>query len=311
MATILSPRLRSLVFRALLCDRTVWSRIREKATVKIRQRRERLVYRTERTLFWLESRGGDLDRIDPFHLSFRRTFKRRAIDSSMFASGTGQAVILGIGQSNIANEGDGSALYVAKGEVYNFNPFTGKCYAARDPLLGASLARSNVLTRLGDLLVARSDFKRVLLVPIGHGGTSVRNWSPGGTMFPRLEWALERLRERNIKVTHVVWQQGEAEAAEPDARAEDWIRDFTAMVRAVRGAGVDAPIFVAQCTICCNEPNEKIRAAQANVVDAAAGVFAGPDLDEIGRSDRWDGCHFGLAGLQRAAELWRDALCRH
>ena len=230
------------------------------------------------------------------------------MSAALFSEHRATAVILGIGQSNIANEGEASARYVPEGEVYNFNFFDGRCYVAKDPLLGASIDRSNILTRLGEFLVRRGDYNRVLLVPVAHGGTYASEWSPGGRMFPRLQWTLERLRERRIKITHILWQQGEAEAATSKPSAEDWIRHFMAMVGAIRAAGADAPIYVAQCTICCNDANETIRSAQRKVIDPAAGIFAGPDIDAVGRDERYDGCHFSAAGLRHAAELWHEAL---
>jgi len=263
----------------------------------------------KRTLFWLISRR-DLDRFDPLHLSFRRATGRRNVSDILFADNTGSAVILGLGQSNIANEGETSACYEPKGEVYNFNFFDGRCYVARDPLLGASIDRANVMTRLGELLIQRANYGRVLLVPIAHGGTYASEWAPAGRMFPRVEWALERLRERHIRITHILWQQGEAEAAASNPDAKEWICHFTAMVGAVRATRVEAPIYVAQCTVCCNEPNEVIRSAQRQVVDPKAGIMPGPDIDLVGRDERYDGCHLSAAGLRHAAELWYEALCR-
>ena len=77
---------------------------------------------------------------------------------------------------------------------------------------------------------------------------------------------------------------------------EEWARHFWAMTDAIRSAGVEAPIYVAQCTICCNDPNETIRAVQRRVVNPAAGIFRGPDIDLIGRDERYDGCHLSGAG---------------
>ncbi|MFZ3359312.1 MAG: hypothetical protein WA177_11165, partial [Xanthobacteraceae bacterium] len=124
-------------------DRLVWSYIGQRLAFEVRRP-------FKRALFWYASGGRDLDRFDPFHLSFRRTAGRRVVSEALFSASSNTAVILGLGQSNIANEGDAGALYEPKGEVCNFNFFDGKCYAAKDPLLGASLDRSNVLTRLGE-----------------------------------------------------------------------------------------------------------------------------------------------------------------
>jgi len=77
---------------------------------------------------------------------------------------------------------------------------------------------------------------------------------------------------------------------------------------ALRSHGVEAPIYVALATICNSPPNETIRSAQRAVVDQGLGIFAGPDTDTIGLSDRYDGCHMAESGLIRHAELWIKAL---
>ena len=243
----LAPHVR-LVLRAILGDRLLWAHIRRGLTFVICRPFKRARY-------WYAS-GRDLDVDDPLHLSVRSTGGRRLVSETLFAADPATAVILGIGQSNIANEGDPNGLYAPRGEVYNFNFFDGKCYAAKDPLLGASTKRSNVLTRVGDLLIERGRYRRVLLVPIAHGGTYAGEWQPGGRMFPRLEWTLERLKQSRIAVTHILWQQGESEAAHRDPKPRAWMNSFKAMAGAIRRAGVQAPIYVAQCTVCRSEPNE-------------------------------------------------------
>ena len=268
-----------------------------------------LVRHAQRISFWMASGGEDLDLIDPTHLSFRKVSGRAVVSPALFSANQATAVILAIGQSNIANECDPCARRKPEGEVFNFNFFDGRCYEACDPLLGASLDRSNVLTRVGELLVKRGRYRRILLVPIAHGGTFAREWAPGGRMFPRLEWTLKQLRERNIAITHIAWQQGESEAAEPDPKPLEWIDRLRAMIDAIRVTGVDALIYVAQCTICRSDPSEQIRAAQRQLVDPSAGILPGPDLDLIGLDERYDGCHFSGVGLDRAAAMWCDALC--
>ena len=248
--------------------------------------------------------------LDPGYLSFHNTTGRRPVDSRLFAKDARVAVIFCLGKSNIANEGDPTGLYVPTQGVYNFNLFDGRCYVARDPLLGTSLDRSNVATRVGDLLVRNLIYDRVLLVPASYGGTFIVDWIPGGRMFPRIAATARQLRRAGIEVTHVLWQQGEAEGAQANADGAQWARDFVSVTRGIRQLGIDAPIYVAQCTLCCNEPNEIIRAAQRSVVDSSQRVLAAPDFDTIGREHRWDGCHFSTSGLDMAAEMWLGALAR-
>jgi hypothetical protein len=291
------------VARALRGDHLLWAYVRQQFYFTLSRP-------FRRAYFFLMSGGYDLDLLDPLHLSFRRTVGRRVVSGVSSSAASGNAVILGLGQSNIANECDPNALYEAKGNVYNFNFFDGKCYPAKDPLLGSSHDRSNLMTRLGDLLVERGNYQSVLLVPIAHGGTFISEWSPAGRMFPRIQATIERLGNQQTRITHILWQQGEAESGASNPDPEEWARHFSAMTDAIRSAGVEAPIYVAQCTICCNDPNETIRAAQRRVVNPAAGILPGPDIDLIGHDERYDGCHLSGVGLQRAAELWYEALSR-
>jgi hypothetical protein len=246
-------------------------------------------------------------RLDPGLMTFRDATGRTLISTDQFRTNSKLAVLLGVGASNIANEGDPDGRYVPASGVFNFNFFDGRIYQARDPLLGATLDRSNVFTRVGARLVAAGLYERVLLVPIAHGGTFIAEWVPGGRMHPRLARTIKMLRRRGIAVTHVLWQQGEAEASTPSADPTDWANHFRDIASVVRDAFAGSIFFVAQCTICCNDPNEVIRAAQRSVVDPKHGILPGPDLDAIGREQRWDDCHFSIAGLERAADLWLAA----
>ncbi len=244
-------------------------------------------------------------------VSFAHTIARRRVNSEAFKPNPRTAVILAFGQSNIANEGDPSGRYTPGPGVYNFNFLNGRCYVAKCPLLGASGNYSSFVTRLGDMFVLHGIYDRVLLVSIGYGGTSMADWAPGGLANFRLMIAIELLRQRGIVITHAIFQQGESEGiqAKPDGSA--WVRNFDSMVKAVRLFGMEAPIYVAQCSLCRCDPNEIIRAAQRSVVDPAKSIFAGPDTDTIGLDERWDDCHFSITGLEKAAQLWFNAVTRH
>ena len=253
-----------------------------------------------------------LEMLDPFDATFARSVGRQRISSENFKPHPRTAVILAFGQSNIGNEGDISGLYVPGPGVYNFNFLDGRCYVAKCPLLGAGTDRSNFVTRLGDSLVRKKIYDSVLLVPIALGGTYIADWAPGGRINFRLMITLELLRRLGITITHALFQQGEAEANQINkADGAAWARNFNSMVKAARLYGMEAPIFVAQCSVCCAGPNETIRAAQRSVVDPTRGIYAGPDTDTIGLDERFDGCHFSVAGLDKAAQLWFDVITQN
>jgi hypothetical protein len=217
------------------------------------------------------------------------------------------AVILIFGQSNGTNSGD--APYVPKHRVFNFNLFDGHCYVAKDPLLGPTENRGNFASRMADMLIDRGLFDTVVLAPIGVGGSRIEDWTTGGARHRRLQVAIKRAVEKGLTFTHVLWHQGESNAG-ADADTGLYIGCFRNIHGVLRCYGVDAPIYVAQATICNSPPNEAIRSAQRAVVNEGLGIFAGPDTDTIGPSDRYDGCHMAESGLVRHAELWIDVLNR-
>ena len=47
---------------------------------------------------------------------------------------------------------------------------------------------------------------------------------------------------------------------------------------------------------------------EPSLASVAYGVHAGPNLDALGFAERYDGCHFSTEGLERAADLWLEAL---
>src|ERR1700691_4136104 len=102
-------RYQRLIARLLRGDAVLWSYVRQRLSFEMKRP-------FKRGLFWLACRK-DLDRFDPLHLSFRKTAGRRNVGDALFSDSPTTAVILGLGQSNIANEGEASARYEPKGEV--------------------------------------------------------------------------------------------------------------------------------------------------------------------------------------------------
>jgi len=217
-----------------------------------------------------------------------------------------QAILLVFGQSNSANFGE--TRYTAGSRVVNFNPRDGRCYRTEDPLLGPDGDGGSVWGRLGDRLVADGTFDRVLLVPFGIGGTSLREWTRGGRLHPRVENAVQQLHRVHIEPTHVLWHQGENDARDGTASG-DYISMFSALVDALRAYGVDAPVFPAVATICANPGSEEIRSAQRALPRRLDGVYPGADTDSLSdMRDRYDFCHFSDRGLERHAQLWEAVI---
>lgn len=216
------------------------------------------------------------------------------------------AILLTFGQSNSANFGE--SRYNAGEAVTNFSLHDGKCYRTEDPLFGADGNGGSPWGRLGDRLIESGAFDRVLVVPFGIGGTTLREWTTGGRLHPRVEHAARELQQAGITPTHVLWHQGEDDARYRTPK-KAYITMFTAMVDALRSYGVNAPVFPAVASICRDQGSDSIRAAQRDLPRSIAGVYPGADTDTLSdMNDRHDLCHFSEQGLDRHALLWEEVI---
>ena len=229
----------------------------------------------------------------------------------VIANPPGTTVILTFGQSNAANSCE--ERYAPRAAVHVFNMFDMKFYRAIDPIPGASDDGGSVWGRLGDRLIDAGFARSVLFVPIAFGATYVEDWAPGGQCYHRLMFALHRLKRAGIALDMLCWHQGEANANHTPMTADEYHDCFRTMLRGVREAGVEAPVYVALATLCEHAPHPfqnsaQIRLGQKKLVSIRDRVLPGPDTDRIGIEHRHDGCHFAASGQELAAQAWFRAI---
>ena len=215
-------------------------------------------------------------------------------------------VALVFGQSNAGNSGETRAAESAT--VYEL--YRGRLYPARDPLLGAEGTGGSVWTRFGAKAVASGEYRSVVLVPIAFGTTEIARWAPGGSLHDALLERIRQAQRKGLRFTHLLWHQGEADAQRGTTEAA-YRESFLAMLAAIRRLEVDAPIHVAVASRCGRmRGSQPVRSAQTALIDPPAGILPGPDTDTLGFAERYDGCHFSSEGLDKAADLWWEAVRR-
>ena len=212
-------------------------------------------------------------------------------------------VALVFGQSNSANFG--LTHRTSKPGVYSF--YMGRCFHAADPLPGAAGNGGSIWTRLGDMVISSKLYDNVLFVPVGMGGTSVADWKPGGSVHYKLMDGLRGAMATGFTFTHLLWMQGERDAAEKTSR-KLYVEDFEEMLAALRSGGVDAKLLVSLTSLCGTFESDAIRRAQRQLAKKHPGVFPGPDTDALGKRYRYDACHFNDKGLEAAASAWLEAI---
>lgn len=227
--------------------------------------------------------------------------------AALQASRSRVLVLLVLGQSNAANHAQSRAAGGAG--VYSW--YRGRCYAAVDPLPGATGTGGSVWTRLGPLLVQGVRGRAhdaVLWVPLAIDATSVAQWARHPRLVDGLQDTVRGLRSSGFEPAHVLWLQGEAEAFKATSAA-DYRRDFGQVLQRLRELGVQAPVWVAQASLCQQRSNPAVRAAQALLPQQFEDVKAGPDMDALfAPALRFDGCHFSTQGAAQAAQAWWQVL---
>lgn len=216
-------------------------------------------------------------------------------------------VILTLGQSNAANTSND--IYQPLESVYSFSH--GKLYRAEEPLIGTEGSGCSVWTRLADKLISEGLCDQVILVPIALGNTDIKSWAQGDGNL-RLKKTLYDLDEKDIRLTHILWHQGEADNGKSPI---EYKTGLDTILSTIRSNNQDAPFF---CSIATFVPYSnyqdygvdfQLQNAQKSFIKDNESVFEGPNTDKlIYAIHRRDGIHFSGYGNQKYAELWYEAL---
>jgi hypothetical protein len=258
-----------------------------------------------------------------------------AAEAAVEHVGVGEVFVVA-GQSNSANFGE-TKQATETGRVAAFA--ANSWQLAADPQPGAGGKGGSFMPPLGDELVKRFEVP-VGFIACGIGATSVREWLPKGTPFPKPptltgrvqqlssgQWSskgdafamfVSRMKQAGPRgFRAVLWHQGESDANQKDATRtlpgkayreylEKLIRDSR------REIGWDAPWFVAQVSyhVPGDEASPDIRAAQASLWQDGL-ALEGPDSDALKgdlRERGGKGVHFSDKGLHAHAAKWAEKI---
>ncbi|MGE5944081.1 MAG: sialate O-acetylesterase [Flavobacteriales bacterium] len=237
------------------------------------------------------------------HGWFEKTFEYNKINrDSVF-------VIMTLGQSSAGNCAKDE--YQPTEEVYNY--YKGRIYKAVEPLKGTNgNGGITAWSRLADRLIKKNVCKKVVIIPIARGGTSIEFWT-NGKGHDLLLNTLRDLKQKNIKLTHILWHQGEANnGGNPDV----YKNNLESILKTFRDNGQNANLYCAIATYSAqsklikdNGIDYNLQSAQKEFINENEGVFAGANTDDyINAIYRYDGQHFSSLGNIKHAELWYSAI---
>jgi len=195
------------------------------------------------------------------------------------------------------------------GRVTALDVETGAWQVAHDPQPHRGTG-GTIWPPLGDLLVP------LLQVPVGFvnvavGGTAIRQWLPGETLYAGLLAGARGAGDFRA----VLWQQGESDVIEKTTTEVYCERLRTLRSAFEKETGSSAPWLLAKSTLhptVYNDPVGEGRIRQAiEVLWDEPGFARGPDTDLLNGDNRGGlgtRRHFTGLGQRRAAQLWFAAL---
>lgn len=207
-------------------------------------------------------------------------------------------VFLAIGQSNSANHADYKYKESELLNVYNY--FNGKCYKASSPLLGATGADGEWISKAASNVIKEGIYKKIVIISSGIADTRIVRWAEGNDLNKMLISVLSEFSPR-YTITEVIWHQGESDRRLTFSSTYEEM--FKSLLNTLYNYNVKAPVFMSIASVCGDNsiyPN-RITEAQNNLI-LISGVEIGVNTDElIGAEKRYDKCHFGKEGEEQAA----------
>jgi hypothetical protein len=215
-------------------------------------------------------------------------------------------VFLITGQSNAGNYGRGTRQRSGHG-IYNV--YDRRLWLARDPLLGSDGLGISPWIPFAENLLRRGPARSIVLALAVRGGTNVSKWTQGAPMRAEVFERIADLRALGLTPDYVLWQQGESDSLPFHTSPEGYAGAVRGFVDSLRGAGISAPVLIAQATRNRYTGSyEPVRAAQIGLAEPSLGILRGPDADRLGPEFRYDGLHLSEAGIAAMARMWVDAV---
>lgn len=173
---------------------------------------------------------------------------------------------------------------------------------AADPFDWADCDQGSMWIPLGERMIQSGFANKVTFMPIGVGGTSVRDWMPNGRAFDKLMDAIKVINKKQVKFDYALWHQGSSDIGQQS------IKYRNQLAKVLKFISLNVPIekwIVAQHTKCGHAFDAKI-SEQQRVVGSnyIYRRFLGPDTDSLGDEYRYDGCHLNKKGQEEMAKLW-------
>ena len=212
--------------------------------------------------------------------------------------------ILGLGQSNLASHGIGRNKS-SHGKVL----FEGNLESLQDPIPGGTGSDGSIWPIFANLLSEMkypSDFTLSLMA---QGGTSVKDWAPGGKCNEILHSRLSKVKAKQPSVNWIVWHQGERDTLLQTSQSE-YVTAFSSLHSDLALIFPHAGWIICRGSFRMGKTSKEVIAAQNHIAGNLSRCLSGPNTDDLGEQYRRDGTHFNAEGLDAFAKMIFDVIVK-
>ena len=210
------------------------------------------------------------------------------------------------GQSNSANSMTEKSDVEITSNLYQYDWKSQSCYLYKEPLLGASGTKGNVITYTA-IKMANNSSKPIVIIPFGVGGTSVLEWAYGD-LSHQYQIVMKRIKESGLSPMIFLWHQGESDSNLPE---DAYYYALRKIVESTFNSFPQSSFGIALATRCGNKPWNPVRSAQARISQDLPNTFISADSDKItGLDKRPDNCHFSAKGASELGNLYYESIIK-
>lgn len=182
----------------------------------------------------------------------------------------------------------------------------GSIKPASDPFEWADCGNGSTWMPLGKKLIENGIARKVLFMPIGVGGTKVRDWQEGGLAFSKLNSAIATIKQQGISFDFAFWHQGSADIG---SDKNDYLSRLASVVSYVNSNVQVSSWLIALHSRCNGFYDRDIEEVQRAFGNAPASHrYVGANNNLLGEEYRIDGCHLKQNGQEEMAAMWFESI---
>lgn len=182
----------------------------------------------------------------------------------------------------------------------------GELKPASDPFEWADCKNGSMWMPLGKKLIEENIAPKIVFMPIGVGGATVRDWQSGGRAFDKLNTAIELIKKNNIRFDFAIWHQGSSDIGGDPVIYENRL---SSVINYIKGEVKVDRWLIGLHSRCYGTYDHNIESAQIHIGNMnSIKYYVGANNNSLGDEYRIDTCHLNERGQESMATLWLNSI---